>query len=286
MRIWNVTFLLDIFLYTMPVLSRVMTYSIYGEYYTLTSRRLFPEEQKGCRKGSRGTRELLYIDQHIQNESKTRRKNLAIAWIDYKKTYDMVPQSWMINCLKMYKMSDEVINFTEKTMKTWRLELTAGGRSFAKEKIQGGIFQGNALSLLLFIIAIMPLNHIHWKCLAGYKLSRSQEKINHLMYMDNIKLFGKNGKDRETLIHAVRIYSQDIEMEFGIEKCALFVMKSSKRHITDGMELPNQNKIRTPGENETYKYLGILEADTIKEVDKVKKRILHENLKTTRDKTH
>ena len=39
-------------------------------------------------------------------------------------------------------------------------------------------------------------------------------------------------------------------------------MKSDKRHLTDGMELPNQDKIRTLREKETYKYLGILEADT------------------------
>ena len=38
-------------------------------YYSLTSRRLFPDEQKGCRKGSRSTSKLLYIDQHILNES-------------------------------------------------------------------------------------------------------------------------------------------------------------------------------------------------------------------------
>ena len=52
-------------------------------YNSLTSRGLFPDEQKGCRKGSRGTAELLYIDQHILNESKTRLKNLAMAWIVY-----------------------------------------------------------------------------------------------------------------------------------------------------------------------------------------------------------
>ena len=52
-------------------------------------------------------------------------------------------------------------------------------------------------------------------------------------------------------------------MEFGIEKCAMLVMKSGKRNMTDGMELPNQDKIRTLGENEPYKYLDILEADPI-----------------------
>ena len=56
----------------------------------------------------------------------------------------------------------------------------------------------------------------------------------------------------------------------------MLVMKSGKRHITDGMELPNQDKIRTIRENETYKYLGILEADTIKQVEmkhKIQKNI-------------
>ena len=94
----------------------------------------------------------------------------------------------------MYKISHEAINFIDKTMKTWRVELAAGGRRLATEKIQRGIFQGDALSPLLFIIAMMPLNHILRKCTAGYKLNRSQEKVNHLMNMGDIKLFAKNEK--------------------------------------------------------------------------------------------
>ena len=48
------------------------------------------------------------------------------------------------------------------------------------------------------------------------------------MYMDNIKIFIKNKKELETLTQTVRIYSQDIGMEFGIEKCLILVMKSDK----------------------------------------------------------
>ena len=99
--------------------------------------------------------------------------------------------------------------------------------------------------------------------------------------MDDIKLFAKNKKELETLIYAVRIYSQDIGMEFGIEKCVMLVMKSGKRHLTHGMELPNQDKIRTLAENETYKYLVILEADTIKQVE-MKNKIQKEYLRRTR----
>ena len=96
------------------------------------------------------------------------------------------------------------------------------------------------------------------------------------MYMDNIKLFSKNEKELENLTQIVRIFCQDIGMEFGIEKCTMLVMKSGKRHIKEGIELPNQVVIE---EKETIKYLGILEADTIKWVEmkeKLKKSISEE----------
>ena len=58
----------------------------------------------------------------------------------------------------------------------------------------------------------------------------------------------------------------------GIEKCAMPVMKSGKQHLTGRIKLPYQQKIRTLGEKEIYKYLRILEADTIIQED-MKKRI-------------
>ena len=184
-----------------------------------------------------------------------------MAWIDNKNAYDVIPQSWILHGLRMYKIPDEDMKFIDKTMETWKVELTAGGKSLAEVKIQRGIFQGDALSPLLFVIAMMPLNHILRKCTVGYKLTKSQEKINHLMYKDDIKLFAKNKE--ETPILALRIYSQDIGMEFGIGKCAMLVMKSKKRHMTEEIELPNREKIRTLREKEINKYLVMLEVDTV-----------------------
>ena len=70
-------------------------------------------------------------------------------------------------------------------------------------------------------------------------------------------------------------------MEFGIEKCAIQIMKSRKRHMTEGIEVPNQEKIRTPWEKETCKYFRILEADTNKQVE-MKDKIKKEYLRRTR----
>ena len=59
-------------------------------YYWLECRGLFLEEQKGCRRGSIETGDLLYIDQFITKESKTRRENVTTAWIDNQKAFDIV----------------------------------------------------------------------------------------------------------------------------------------------------------------------------------------------------
>ena len=52
---------------------------------------------------------------------------------------------------------------------------------------------------------MIPINHKLKKCFGGYKLNKSQEKINHVMYMDNIKLFAKIKQKLEILIQTVRI---------------------------------------------------------------------------------
>ena len=78
------------------------------------------------------------------------------------------------------------------------------------------------------------------------------------MYMNDIKLFAKNEKDLETLIETVRIYCQDIGMEFSIEKCAMPVMSSGKWDMSEGVEQTNPVIIRTLIEKETYSYSGIL----------------------------
>ena len=52
-------------------------------------------------------------------------------------------------------------------------------------------------------------------------------------------------------------------MEFRIENCAILIKKIRKRQIMKGRELANQERIKTLGENETYKYLGIFEVKII-----------------------
>ena len=78
---------------TWKLLTRVIAVEIYG---FLENEGILPEEQKGCRRKSKGTEDQLYIDKMVLQEVKRRKKNLAMGWIDYRKSYDMIPHSWVI----------------------------------------------------------------------------------------------------------------------------------------------------------------------------------------------
>ena len=99
--------------------------------------------------------------------------------------------------------------------------------------------------------------------------------------MGDTRIFAKNEKEQKTLIQIIRIYSQDIGMEFDTGKCAMLVMKNGKRETTERIKLPNQENIRALEEKETYKYLGILEFDTIKQAE-MKEKVRKEYLRRTR----
>ena len=61
--------------------------------------------------------------------------NLSVAWIDYKKDYDMVPHTWILQCLKIIKVTDNTRNVTKKSMKNWQVELTSGEETLDQVKI-------------------------------------------------------------------------------------------------------------------------------------------------------
>ena len=59
----------------------------------------------------------------------------------------------------------------------------------------------------------------------GYQFGTQRSSINHLLFMDNLKLYAKGKKQLDSLGSTVQIFSQDIDMELGIDKCGILVMK-------------------------------------------------------------
>ena len=99
---------------------------------------------------------------------------------------------------------------------------------------------------------------------AGYEWGEREFKINHLLLMDDLKLFGKSYEQTESLVQTVHTFSIDVGMEFGIKKCGVLVLKRSKIAKMKGVVLPD-GQVMKEIEDRGYRYLGILETDHLKE---------------------
>ena len=248
-----------------PLMWKLLTRIISKDMYCfMENENLLPEEQKGCRRKSRGTKDQLLIDKTILEDCRKRRTNLAMVWIDYRKAYDFVPHSWIIECLDMFGIADNVRRFLEKSMKKWKLLLTSNGSDLCEVDVNRGISQGDSLSPLIFVICIIPLSLLLRKVKTSYEWGRKEFKLNHLLFMDDLKLFGKSDDQVDSLVQAVFTFSEDICMEFGLKKCGVVVLKKGKLVKFDVIHLPNQEKMKEVDEN-GYTYIGIRELDEIKE---------------------
>ena len=96
------------------------------------------------------------------------------------------------------------------------------------------------------------------------ELGRKEFELNHLLFMDCLKLFGKNDDQIDSLVQTVFTFSEDIGMEFGLKRCGVVILKKGKLVKFDGIHLPNQEIKKKVVEN-GYTYLGILLWDEIKE---------------------
>ena len=146
----------------LPSMWKLLTGVIADQIYAhLDQETLLPEEQKGCRKGSRGTNDLFYIDRAVIKEVKSRNENLAMAWIDYKKAYDMVPpHSCIMECLDLFVVAENIESLLVNSMEKWKVMLCSGNSELGKVEIKRGIFQGVSLSPLVFVLALIPLSLI------------------------------------------------------------------------------------------------------------------------------
>ena len=165
---------------------------------------LFPAEQKGCSRDSRGAKDQLLIDKMVLNDCKKRHTNLEIAWIDYKKTYDMIPCSRIFENLGLVQVSENIVAFIRKSTKNWNTNLISCGEYQTKVDVRRDIFQGDSLSPLLFVICMISLTQILRKVKSGYIL-KNGEKLNQLLFMDDLKIFAKSECDVNGLVSTVQI---------------------------------------------------------------------------------
>ena len=236
------------------------------------------------RRKTLGCKEQLITDQVKMKQAKKCYLNLYTAYIDYRKAFDSVPHSWLIQVLKMYQIDNSIIEFLIHTMKRWKTTIRIKNRRTEMEiediKIKRGIFQGDALSSLWFCLALNPLSNMLNNSNCGYIIHDKRADgccLSHLLYMDDIKLYAKNQREMNDMMKLVHHFSTDIKMSFGLEKCKTVSMVRGK-HEEHSVILQDENQemvIEALQQGEVYKYLGI-EQNMKTDAQKVKCRLKKE----------
>lgn len=99
-----------------------------------------------------------------------------------------------------------------------KTQLTACGKDLGKVAIRRRISWRDSLSPLLFVISMLPLSCI---CIlrdfgAGYQLGKEEGNVNHLMLINDLKLYGRNEKQINPFVQTVRVFSSDVSADSGI----------------------------------------------------------------------
>ncbi|CAD6996044.1 unnamed protein product [Ceratitis capitata] len=265
----------------LPVIYKILTACISNIFYEhIEANNLIAEEQKGCIRSSQGCKEQLVIDQVVLGQAKKQSRNLYAAYIDWMKAFDSVPHSWLIEVLHLYKFNPNIIIFLEKIMKYWRTRIKlpqVGTAQYTDQiKISNGIFQGDSLSPLWFIISMNPLSHILRNTGYGYVVKHGQNgrcRLSHLFYVDDLKLYAAKPNNLGKLLECVATFSNDIKMPIGLDKCRKITIIKGKVMPRDNPVEPDGLDIKEMESNEAYKYLGVMQSNCVDTMQMRKKLV-------------
>ena len=141
-----------------------------------------------------------------------------MAWIDFRKSNDTVPHNRILKTLDLVGTTRNTIELLKRSTQSWRTVFFFGKNKLGKGNIKQGIFQEDYLSVLLIIVALIFVKVILKTLKQGYSFGKEKERLNHLLCMDNLKLYGSNDNEIDSLVKVVTIVSRDIGMQYGFDK--------------------------------------------------------------------
>ena len=155
-------------------------------------------------------------------------------WLDYQRAFDSVPHKWLIKAPELAKVPERIITAIKTLMKklSKNVNIQSGATSIESKPIQylRGIFQGDSLSVLLFILSVNPLSYLLNK-LQGYCIGKNgnrSQNISHLFFKDDLKLFATNMNQMKLLLDQATQFSNDIGMKIWTIKMLIYGNRERK----------------------------------------------------------
>lgn len=231
-------------------------------------------------KGTWGCTQAHLIDSAVCLDSKTFKKDLSMAWIDFSKAFDSIPHKYLRWLLKQLNLPSPIRKAFGHLMKRWsityEMATATGSKIYSNPlKIRSGVLQGDTLSPYLFCLYIAPISdRLSWR-IEPYRML--EHEITHTFYMDDLKIYSPNHRALDNSIHIMETLSNKIGLKLNAKKCAeLHIFKV----VPDGAFRSTADLPIVTAEK-PYKYLGI-EQRTQTEVgkcfDRLEKAVLDKTL--------
>ena len=195
---------------------------------------IWDRSQLGTCSGVLGTVDQLIVDNTIMDEVRGKRRNLAVAFYDYRKAYDMVRHDWMLRVYRWMGVPEKVVNVLSQLMEGWktRLEVTDKGKVKTSRwiKIRKGFLQGDSYSPLGFCLTEVPIAMMLEET-DGYKMGQPRERDltrTHSFFIDDLKVYQENQQKLEIVNELIVKASMDTGACYGVKKCAEVIFKNGK----------------------------------------------------------
>ena len=209
----------------------------------IDAKKIILNELMGKASNTYGSTDQLIINKKMMYNLKLKQWNISAACIHYKKAFDSVPHGWIIEILKIHKSDPTTKTFLRKTMNNWKTSLHFNHQDSQIKidhfSINIGIFQGDSPSGLLFILPLLPLSWLLNTRNIGYRIKPQCDVISYLLFMGDFKLYAANDNQLASMIKIVSKFSDDIEMNFGIDKCEKFAIQRGKIVHMENIQLGN-----------------------------------------------
>ncbi|KAG0435393.1 LINE-1 retrotransposable element ORF2 protein, partial [Dictyocoela muelleri] len=225
------------------IITKVLSKNLYN---ILEINGIISQNQLGVRKNTMAAKEQVLFN-HLINVIKNFK--LKTIWFDVQKAYDSIPYDYVTGILERLNIPENYVNLMKRLQKNLILNIHLGTSMIGEIRPKRGILQGDSLSPLIFVLCMEPISRIlNNTSTPKVELSynNTNMRINHLFYMDDIKIFAESQEKLGILISSFMKTLETIGMKHNKEKSCTNTETYSE--IADVI-----NPLHG------YKYLGLIE---------------------------
>lgn len=209
------------------------------------------KEQAGFREGEEGIAQVIGFYE-ICERRRAAGKPTFVAFVDFKKAYDMVPHEALFRKMEHVGIRGKLLSFLRALYEESKLCVRLSCGKSGEVQLQRGLRQGCPLSPLLFDLYINDV--VDSLAAFGVVVPGVAHRATCLLYADDLVLLAESPAQLDKMLLALGKWATTWEMEFGFKKCGAMAIHGDQQSLVrrrpkiQGTEIPVVDH---------YTYLGI-----------------------------